>query len=152
MIGRVIAEIQTLLRARIRDLYRNGIYLRYIAGGKKQHPSKNIISKQTFLFNGGIGVEILRNMFCILARRYQSYKASVELFDEASCDCREALVLRYGLKRPVTIRIEIICIDRFRMIRLALYIPESGNRSEARASNFRSHPGLWWNRIKLRLC
>ena len=39
------------------------------------------------------------------------------------------------------------------MIRLALYIRDSqGNRSEARASDLRSHPGLWLNRTKQRLC
>ena len=32
-----------------------------------------------------------------------------------------------------------------------LYSGKLGNRSEARASDLRSHPGLWWNRIKLRL-
>ena len=32
-----------------------------------------------------------------------------------------------------------------------LYSRKLGNRSEARASDLRSHPGLWWNRIKQRL-
>ena len=32
-----------------------------------------------------------------------------------------------------------------------LYSGKLGNRSEARASDLRSHPGLWWNRIKVRL-
>ena len=32
-----------------------------------------------------------------------------------------------------------------------LYSGKLGNRSEARASDLRSHRGLWWNRIKLRL-
>ena len=31
------------------------------------------------------------------------------------------------------------------------YSGKLANRSEARASDLRSHPGLWWNRIKLRL-
>ena len=30
-----------------------------------------------------------------------------------------------------------------------LYLGKLGSRSEARASDLRSHPGLWWNRIKL---
>ena len=29
-----------------------------------------------------------------------------------------------------------------------LYSGKVGNRSEARASDLRSYPGLWWNRIK----
>ena len=35
------------------------------------------------------------------------------------------------------------------MIRLAFYVrvPNIGNRSEARASDLRRYPGLWWNRI-----
>ena len=32
-----------------------------------------------------------------------------------------------------------------------LYSGKLGNRSEARASDLKSHPGFWWNRIKLRL-
>ena len=32
-----------------------------------------------------------------------------------------------------------------------LYSGKLGNRSEARASDLKSYPGLWWNRIKLRL-
>ena len=32
-----------------------------------------------------------------------------------------------------------------------LYSRKLENKSEARASDLRSHPGLWWNRIKLRL-
>ena len=32
-----------------------------------------------------------------------------------------------------------------------LYSGDLRNRSEARASDLRSHPGLWWNRIMLRL-
>ena len=32
-----------------------------------------------------------------------------------------------------------------------LYPEKLGNRSEARASDLRSYPGLWWKRIKLRL-
>ena len=32
-----------------------------------------------------------------------------------------------------------------------LYPGKLVNRSEARASDLRSHPGLWWNRIKLHL-
>ena len=32
-----------------------------------------------------------------------------------------------------------------------LYSGKLGNRSEALASDLRSYPGLWWNRIKLRL-
>ena len=32
-----------------------------------------------------------------------------------------------------------------------LYSGKVRYRSEARASDLRSHPGLWWNRIKLRL-
>ena len=32
-----------------------------------------------------------------------------------------------------------------------LYPGKLGNRSEARASDLRSYPGLWWKRIKLRL-
>ena len=41
------------------------------------------------------------------------------------------------------------------MIRLAVYFRDSQELdpiSEARASDLRSHPGPWWNRIKLRLC
>ena len=38
------------------------------------------------------------------------------------------------------------------MIRLAsIYSGWAGNRWEARASDLRNHPGLWWNRRKLRL-
>ena len=38
------------------------------------------------------------------------------------------------------------------MIRLAFYIRKKlGNKWEARASDLRSYPGLWWNQIKLRL-
>ena len=33
----------------------------------------------------------------------------------------------------------------------ALYSGKLGNRSEASASDLRSYPGLWWNRMKLRL-
>ena len=32
-----------------------------------------------------------------------------------------------------------------------LYSGKLGSRSEARASDLRSYPGLWWNRIKLLL-
>ena len=32
-----------------------------------------------------------------------------------------------------------------------LYSGKLGNRSEARASDLRSYPGLWWKRIKQRL-
>ena len=32
-----------------------------------------------------------------------------------------------------------------------LYSGKLGNRSEARASDLRSYPGLWWNRTKQRL-
>ena len=32
-----------------------------------------------------------------------------------------------------------------------LYSGKLGNRSEARASDLKSYPGLWWNRIKIRL-
>ena len=32
-----------------------------------------------------------------------------------------------------------------------LYSGKVGNRSEARAPDVRSYPGLWWKRIKLRL-
>ena len=32
-----------------------------------------------------------------------------------------------------------------------LYSGKLGSRSEARASDLRSYPGLWWNGIKLRL-
>ena len=32
-----------------------------------------------------------------------------------------------------------------------LYSGKLGNRSEARASDLRSYPGLWWKRIKLHL-
>ena len=32
-----------------------------------------------------------------------------------------------------------------------LYAGKLRNRSEARASDLRSYPGLWWNRIKQRL-
>ena len=38
------------------------------------------------------------------------------------------------------------------MIRLVIYIGDSqeiGRRSEARASDLGSHPGLWWNPVKL---
>ena len=32
-----------------------------------------------------------------------------------------------------------------------LYSGKSGSRSEARASDLRSYPGLWWKRIKLHI-
>ena len=32
-----------------------------------------------------------------------------------------------------------------------LYSGKLGSRSEARVSDLRNYPGLWWNRIKLRL-
>ena len=71
------------------------------------------------------------------------------------CLCRTgnmALLLRYGLEKPVIIRIWDH-LNGFRVIRLVgvLYSGNLGNRSEARASDLRSYPGLWWNRIKLRL-
>ena len=51
---------------------------------------------------------------------------------------------------PVIIRISIsvrwVSYDKVGV----LYSGKLGNRSEARASDLRSHPGLWWNRIKQR--
>ena len=60
-------------------------------------------------------------------------------------------MLRYSLERPVFIRIEIFWVVSYDNVGV-LYSGNSGNRSEARASDLISHPELWWNVIKLRLC
>ena len=60
-------------------------------------------------------------------------------------------LLRHGLERPVIYpnlrSFGWVSYDKA----VVLYAGKLGNRSEARASDLRSHPGLWWNRIKLRL-
>ena len=57
---------------------------------------------------------------------------------------------RYGLERPVIIRIVIIWMVSYDQVGV-LYSGKLANKSEARASDLRSYPGLWWNRIKQRL-
>ena len=62
------------------------------------------------------------------------------------------LVLRYGLERPVINYPNLISFGWVSYDKVAvLYSGKLGNRSEARASDPRSYPGLWGNRIKLRL-
>ena len=65
--------------------------------------------------------------------------------------CYETRVLRYGLERPVIIRIlrsfGWVSYDKIG----GLYSGKLGSRSEARASDLGSYPGLWWKRIKLHL-
>ena len=61
-------------------------------------------------------------------------------------------MLRYGLERPVIVRIYLrsfgwVSYDKVGV----LYSGKLGNRSEAHASDLRSYPGLWWNRINQRL-
>ena len=76
----------------------------------------------------------------------------VPILKKTKCKRAKPKVLRYGLERPVGIRIWDH-LDGFRMIRLAFYIWESKEVDRRHVPPIsEAIPGsVWWKRIKLHL-